>query len=669
MIDQPENHLPVTLELQENIAIITIDNPPVNAMAHAVRCGLRDCLNQLDQTSPAGVLIRCSGKTFVAGADIREFDRPPMEPSLPELLDRLEALPIPILAELHGSVFGGGLELALACHYRIARPGTRLAFPEINLGLLPGAGGTQRAPKLMGSLSAMELMLSGKPISAQQAREQGLINEVTDIDAISWLKQRLFDNGTQRKSAPGKNAAVPKLEPQQTKAFELKRQQLLKKKPWDKASQYIVDCVELSLQCEYDDGQTKARELFVELAGSDESRALRHLFFAERQAASVKNIAAGKARDDISQVSIIGAGTMGTGIAMCFASAGIAVNLIETSEKSLQKGLEKIRENYQRSVDRNRISGQTMDVCLQKIKGSIQLTDAALSDLVIEAVFENLDVKQALFEKLDTICQPDTILATNTSYQDVNKMAAVTSRPENVLGLHFFSPANIMKLLEVVQGSETSDKTLATAMFLARKIGKIPVISGVCYGFIGNRMLLPYALEAQTLLLEGAMPEQIDSAMEHWGMAMGPLAVADLAGLDIGYKARKARKLSSEESAGFRVADLLVEMGRLGQKTGAGFYRYTSGSGKRIVDESVCELIETVAGYMGISRRTISDSEIVERLLNALISEGADLLEEGIARRASDIDVVFCNGYGFPRHRGGPMYHAEVLKNKKAEAL
>lgn len=651
---------PVTLEMLDDIAVITIDNPPVNALSQPVRAGLLAACEQAGQRGSQALVLHCAGRTFIAGADIRELGRPIQEPLLPDVLDRIEACAVPVIAAIHGTALGGGLETALAAHFRIAAPDARLGFPEVNLGLLPGAGGTQRSPRLIGIQAALELMMGGKPIDAPRALQLGLVDRLAEGDlaaaAVAYARE-LIDTG----HAPRRTADLP-LDASSVPHdfFAEYRATVARKSRGLPAPQRIIDCVEQATRERFSDGCAFEREQFMHLLHSPESAGLRHVFFAEREAGRVAGLPADCPLRPVGSVGIIGAGTMGGGIAMSFANAGIPVTLLEVSQEALDRGLAVCRNNYQRSVAAGRFSARQAEQCLGRISGATDYPALADADLLIEAVFENPDIKKTVFRKLDEVCKPGAILASNTSYQDINAIAAVTSRPQDVLGMHFFSPANVMKLLEVVRAEKTADDVLATVMKLARTIRKVPVLAGVCYGFIGNRMLQGYFREAQMLLLEGATAAQVDQAMESFGMAMGPLAVADLAGLDIGYKARRAiADLPDHPSV--HVADQLVEMGRNGQKSGAGFYRYDPATRKRQDDPEVAELVRAEAARLGIRPRSFSAEEIVERAIYPLINEGARILAEGIAQRPGDIDIVYVYGYGFPAHRGGPMFYADTV--------
>ena len=649
---------PVNYTLTDGISVISVDNPPVNALSQAVRQGLLDAFIKAENDASEAVLLMCGGRTFIAGADISEFGKPPQEPWLPEIFDRIEASDKPVIAALHGTALGGGFETALASHYRCAVTGAKVGFPEVKLGLLPGAGGTQRTPRLAGVAAALDLMTSGVPVTASQAVELGLVDKIIEGDlqegALDWARELVAAGGPVRRSS---EQPVPEYD---AGIFDQHRAALEKRARGQIAPQKIIDCVEGATTLAFTDGMKLEREKFFELMQGAQSAALRHFFFAERQAGKVEGLTRDTPVRDVDSVGIIGGGTMGGGIAMSFANAGIPVTMIEINNEALERGLSIIDRNYAGSVKRGKLSEEKAAQCRALITGSTDYASLADLDMVIEAVFEDPELKKQIFAKLDGVCKPGAILATNTSYQDVDAIAAVTSRPQDVIGTHFFSPAHIMKLLEVVRGQQTADVVLATCMKLAKRIRKVPVVSGVCYGFIGNRMLQPYGQQSQLLLLEGATPEQIDRAMENFGMAMGPLRVFDLAGLDIGYKARQA--LSDEEKgdpATYRVPDLLVEAGRLGQKSGAGFYSYDENR-RPTPDPVVHEIIEQAAVDLGVERRTISDEEIVDRLISALVDEGRKIVDEGIAQRASDIDVVYVYGYGFPAFRGGPMHYAEA---------
>jgi 3-hydroxyacyl-CoA dehydrogenase len=651
---------PVSYELLGDIGVMSIDSPPVNALSHAVRQGIQDAFRTAEGDASKALLIICEGRTFVAGADIKEFGQPPKEPYLPDLLNELEALSKPVIAAIHGTALGGGFELCMASHYRCAVASAKIGLPEVKLGLMPGAGGTQRAPRLAGISASLSLITSGNPISTESAETSGLIDRIIAGNlregAIAYA-QEIVDKGarcrrTSELPAPDADAAT---------SAEY-RKQLAKKARGQIAPQRIVDCVEVASRLPFPDGLQKERDTFVELMSGSQSAGMRHMFFAERKAARVSGLAKETQLRDVASVAVIGAGTMGSGIAMNFANAGLHVKLLEVNDDALGRGLEIIARNYAGGVKRGKMSEADAIEKRNLIQGTTDYADLGDADLVIEAVFEDLSLKQDVFERLDDVCKPGAILATNTSYQDVNKIAAVTRRPADVIGLHFFSPAHIMKLLEVVRADETADDVLATCMAMAKKIRKVPVVSGVCYGFIGNRMLQHYGREAQLCLIEGGTPETIDTAMQQWGMAMGPLRVFDLAGLDVGYKARKGLPVEKRgDPKAYRIPDDLVEMDRLGQKSGAGFYTYDSETRGYDFDDVSLSVIEHAAEALGVERREIDANEIVDRLIYALINEGMRIVEEGIAQRPSDIDVVYVYGYGFPAYRGGPMHYADAV--------
>ena len=650
----------VQYHLQDSIGIIRIDNPPVNALSQAVRQGVADALKAAATDDARAVLIVCIGKTFIAGADITEFGKPPQPPSLPELIAAIESHPRPVVAVLHGNALGGGLEVAMAAHYRCALPGTRLGLPEVNLGLLPGAGGTQRLPRLVGVKAAMDMILGGKPINADRAQTVGLVDALVEGDpetaGIAFAQKLLQENAAPR---PTGERAVPDIPG--ASYFDTERQRVASRFRGQIAPGFIVDLVEKATHLPVEEGMVLERERFIECRNSPQSAALRHVFFAERATGKVPGISTDLAVRPVAQVAVIGAGTMGGGIAMNFAQAGIAVTLVETGQEALDRGLALVRKNYETSQKRGRFTAEQIQTYLSNITGTTDYADIGEVDVVVEAVFENLAVKKEVFAKLDATCKPDCIMATNTSYLDIDAIAAATKRPEQVIGAHFFSPANVMKLLEVVRADKTADDVIVTFMKLAKTIGKIPVLVGVCHGFVGNRMLKGYARQAQLLLLEGATPEQVDHAMQEWGMAMGPLAVGDLAGLDIGYRSRRDQGIEPGSQMETALPDMLVEMERLGQKSGAGYYRYDPTSRAREVDPEVIALTRSLAKKWGVTQREITTEEIVDRLSLALANEGAAIVDEGIASRPGDVDVVYLNGYGFPKWRGGPLFYADSL--------
>ncbi|MEE8307717.1 MAG: 3-hydroxyacyl-CoA dehydrogenase NAD-binding domain-containing protein, partial [Gammaproteobacteria bacterium] len=633
------------------------------AFSHAVMAALMNAIIEADASNSLAILLHCAGRTYVAGADITEFGKPPKDPWLPAVFNRLEDCSKPVVAAVHGFALGGGLESVIASHYRIATPTARLGLPEVKLGLLPGAGGTQRAPRVMGVEASLDLMLSGKPVSAAAALKSGLIDRIAQGDlleaALAYTRELVDSGAGPRRSS---TLAIDSAHLAED-FFEQKRTAVARKTRGLPAPQFIIECVELATSLDFDQGSEFERKRLQELMDSPESAGLRHIFFAERAASKIGGIDRKTPLRSLDSVGIIGAGTMGGGIAMNFANAGIPVTLLEINQEALDHGLGICRKNYERSAAKGRFTLEQVEQFMDLISGTTSYDDLATADLVIEAVFEDPQIKYDVFRKLDEVCKPGAILASNTSYQDIDAIAAVTSRPQDVLGMHFFSPANVMKLLEVVRGEKTADDALATVMKLAKKIRKIAVLSRVCYGFIGNRMLGGYFREAQMLLLEGPTPSQVDAAMQSFGMAMGPLAVADLAGLDIGYKARKALP-DQPDHPSIHVANQLVEMGRLGQKTGAGYYKYDPQTRKRMADPEVEAMIRAEADRLGIEARSFSDEEIVARVIYPLINEGARILEDGIAQRSSDIDVVYIYGYGFPAHRGGPMFYADTVGAK-----
>ena len=652
----------VSYQLEGDIGVIRLNNPPVNALSHVLRTGIQDAVTQAQNDASLALILICEGRTFIAGADISEFGKPPMLPSLPELLVVIEASQKPIIAAIHGTALGGGLETALACHYRCALSSAQVGLPEVKLGLLPGAGGTQRVPRLTGVKAALDLMTTGTPIAAAQAHNIGLIDKVVEGDLLSAaleFAKEVIAQGAELKQVSAidvdKAAASDEF-------FVNYRKTLSKRFRGQEAPQRIVECVEAALNSAFDEGLKVERRLFVECMQSSQSAALRHMFFAERMSSKVKDLPKDTQLKDIKRVGIIGGGLMGGGIAMNFVNVGIPVTLLEISQEALQRGTELIAKNYAMTVSKGKLTVELAAQRQDMITGTTDYNDLAEMDLVIEAVFENLDIKKQVFSKLDKVCKQGAILASNTSYQDVNLIAQSTSRPQDVIGLHFFSPANVMKLLEIVRGDETSDEVVATSMAIAKSIKKVPALSRVCYGFIGNRMLRHYARESQLCLLEGSTPQDIDAVMQNFGMAMGPLAVGDLAGIDIGYKAREGlTDVQKGDVRTYCIADALYEMGRLGQKTGAGYYQYDPNTRQRIVDPVVLEVIEAQAKKRGVERKVISDKTILERLTFALINEGFKILEEGIAQRPSDIDVVYAFGYGFPAYRGGPMFYADSI--------
>ena len=651
----------VSYSIRDKIGIISVDNPPVNALAQRVREGILDAIRKAQKDKSEAVVLCCEGRTFIAGADITEFGKPPKEPGLPEVLSALENSSKPVIAAIHGTALGGGFEVALACHYRCAIASARVGLPEVKLGLLPGAGGTQRLPRVAGVKAALDIITSGNPVPAKKAHDMGLINEIIEGDllegAIGYARD-LVDSGAPLKRIRDINIDPTTIEPG---FFEQARKRVNARARGQIAPDRIVSCLEAAVNLPFDKAIERERELFRELVTSPESAAMRHIFFAERQAAKIKGLPRETPVREVKQAAIIGGGTMGGGIAMCFANVGIPLVLLEVNEEALDHGLKIIRKNYGITVKRGKLAESDVRQRMGLITGTTDYADIANADFVIEAVFENLDLKKEIFARLDETCKAGAILATNTSYQDVDAIAAATSRPQDVVGTHFFSPANVMRLLEVVRGEKTADDVLATTMGLGKRIGKVCALSGVCYGFIGNRMLTGYGREAQLLLLEGCTPQQVDSTLEKFGMAMGPVAMGDLAGLDVGYKARQSRKTEGDDPRPYAVSTRLVESGRLGQKSGAGYYNYDSETRARISDPEVEAMIREEAEKFGIEQREISEEEIIARCMYPLVNEGAKILEEGIAQRASDIDIVYVYGYAFPAAKGGPMCYADQM--------
>jgi len=656
----------VDFQKQGSIGVITLNNPPVNALSvnKGVVQGILDALKEGDHDHHIrAFVIIGGGRNFSGGADISEFGKPydPGKATLPDALAYMDTVTKPIVAAISGPTMGGGLELALGCHYRIALTGAQIALPEVKLGILPGAGGTQRSPRLMGVAKALDLMVAGDPISSEQAKEAGLVDEVVSGDlraaAISYANRLLKENQGARRASQ----LVASIDDPQA-FFAAARERIGKTWRGYPAPLAIVTCVEAAVSLPFAKGVALERQEFQKLVKSDESRALRHLFFAERQVSKIPDVPDDTATREIKSAALIGAGTMGGGIAMNFANAGIPVKMLELNQAALDKGLGIVRKNYAATVSKGRLTQDAMDKRMSLFKGVTRYEDIKDVDIVIEAVFEDMAVKKQVFAELDKVCKPGAILASNTSTLDVNEIAAVTSRPQDVLGLHFFSPANVMKLLEVVRARKTSKDVLATALKLSKAIKKVGVVAGVCDGFIGNRMLHGYFREAGFLLEEGALPQQVDKVIEDFGFAMGPFRVGDLAGLDVGWYIRKRQAATRPAHLRYsKVADQVCELGRFGQKTGAGWYRYEAGNRNPIPDPIVEDLIVKASKEAGIKRRQITNQEILERCIYALVNEGAEILEEGIALRASDIDVVYVHGYGFPRYRGGPMFYADMV--------
>jgi len=646
----------VSMRTEDDVAVVTIDNPPVNAMKYEVRVGLLDLVSRaIDDPAISAVVIACAGRTFVAGADITEFGKPARQPTGIAIIEAIEAGRKPVIAAMHGTPLGGGLELALGCHFRVAAPDTRLGLPEIKLGIIPGGGGTQRLPRLVGMDKAMAMILMGEPIPAREALDAGLVDEIIEGDLVAGA------TGFARRVAAEKRPLVltrnrdEKLAAaRDLAAFDAAAANYTKRARGQNAPAAAVEALRAALTLPVADALKRERELFLELVAGDQSKAQRHIFFAEREAAKVPDLAGVKPHD-VKRAAVLGAGTMGGGIAMCFANAGIPVMVVDTGAEALARGLDVVTRNYRSTAARGGLAADEMEARIGRIAATTDLAAVADADIVIEAVFEEMGVKQDVFGRLDRIVKPGAVIASNTSYLDIDVLARSTARPEAVVGMHFFSPANVMRLLEVVRGAATSRETLATAIAVGRKLGKVPAVVGVCHGFVGNRMLRLRGVEAERLLLEGALPQEIDGALTGFGFPMGPFAMADLAGLDVGWRMRKAQGLTAP------IADQLCERGRYGQKTSRGFYLYEPGSRTPKPDPGVEQLIVDTATRRGIARGAIGKDEIVERLLFPMINEGARILREGIARRPGDIDVIWVYGYGFPVYRGGPMYYADSV--------
>jgi 3-hydroxyacyl-CoA dehydrogenase len=651
----------VSLAVTDGVALITLRNPPVNALSAAVRGGLRDAVlaAEADQAVRA-IVLTGNGKMFCAGADISEFGKTPIPPSLPETIAVIEACAKPVVAAINGGALGGGAEIALGCHARIAAAAATIGLPEIKLGLLPGAGATQRLPRLIGPARAFKLMLDGNPITAPDALALRIIDEVAegDVLAAATRKALALVGQTPRRSS----AATEGLTDEERAAFEAAAASAIKREPQAPNVAALVDAVRAALDKPFAEGMAIERAHFMALLADDRSKALRHVFFAERAATRIAGLPRDTKARPLARAAVVGGGTMGGGIAMCFANAGIPVTIIETSDENLQRGLARVAQTYDISVKRGSLTQAARDLRMQLIDGKVGLEAAADADIVVEAAFEEMTLKQEIFGTLDRIAKPGAVLATNTSYLDVNVIAAATSRPQDVLGMHFFSPANVMKLLEVVRGEKTAPDVLATAVQLAPRLGKLPVVVGVCYGFVGNRMLAARTRQAERVLIEGALPQDVDEAITGFGFRMGPFAMADLAGLDIGWRIRRATGKTAP------VADALCEAGRLGQKTGAGYFCYQPGDRTARPDPVVADIIASVAAGLGVTRHPIEPEAIVERLIYPMINEGARILEEGIAARPGDIDVVWLNGYGWPSWRGGPMYFADQVGLAKIAA-
>ena len=645
------------LDRHDIVGIVTIDSPPVNALSAAVRGGILDNVKAAIADPEIKVIVlTCGGRTFIAGADITEFGKPPKPPALNDVLSTIENSPKPVIAAIHGTALGGGLEVALACHYRVATKDAKLGLPEVKLGLLPGAGGTQRLPRAVGPELAVKMIVGGDPIGAAEAHKAGLIEEIVEgpaSGAEAFARKVVAENRPLRKlrDDDSKLAAAKADRSIFTNAVAA----ITKKSRGLEAPFAAADAVGYAIDLPFDEGLKREREGFLKLLTSDQSKAQRYAFFAEREAAKIAGVPEGTKGRKVDRVAIIGAGTMGGGIAMSFANAGIPVTLIETAEEQLKRGMGVMQKNWEATAARGGIPADAPAKRMALIDGKVGLEHVKDADLVIEAVFETMAVKKEVFGKLDQYAKPGAVPASNTSYLNIDAIAAETSRPQDVLGMHFFSPANVMKLCEIVRAEKTAPDALVTAVSIARKIAKVPAVVGVCDGFVGNRMLAQRGKQAEKLLFEGALPQQVDAVVTKFGMPMGPFAMGDLAGLDIGWRSRKDRGIKSE------IADALCEAGRFGQKTGKGYYKYEAGSRAPLPDPDVEKLIDETLAKLGLKRRAVSDEEILERMMYPMINEGAKILAEGIAARPSDIDVVWLYGYGWPIYRGGPMYWADSV--------
>lgn len=647
----------VKLERHDEVGIVTVDSPPVNALSAAVRGGILECIKAA-VADPAikGIVLTCAGRTFIAGADITEFGKPPKSPALNDVLSEIENSPKPVVAAIHGTALGGGLEVALACHFRVAVKEAKLGLPEVKLGLLPGAGGTQRLPRAVGPELAVKMIVGGDPIGAAEALKNGLIEEIVEGPASggeAFVRKLLAEKRPLRRLRDDDSKlAAAKVD---RSIFTNAVAAMTKKSRGLEAPFAAADAVGYAIDFPFDEGLKKEREGFLKLVASDQSKAQRYAFFAEREAAKIAGVPEGTKSRPVNRVAILGAGTMGGGIAMSFANAGVPVTLIETGEEQLKRGLGIMQKNWEATAARGGIPADAPAKRMALITGVVGIENVGDADLVIEAVFETMAVKKEVFGKLDQFAKPGAVLASNTSYLNIDEIAKSTKRPQDVLGMHFFSPANVMKLCEIVRADKTAPDALVTAVTIARKIAKVPAVVGVCDGFVGNRMLAQRGKQSEKLLFEGALPQQVDAVVTKFGMPMGPFAMGDLAGLDIGWRSRKDRGIKSE------IADALCEAGRFGQKTGKGYYKYEAGSRSALPDPEVEKLIDETLARLGRKKRVVSDEEILERMMYPMINEGAKILEEGIAARPSDIDVVWLYGYGWPIYRGGPMFWADTV--------
>jgi len=649
-------------EQRGDVAVITMENPPVNGLGYELRKGIMEGLRRaFADVSVKAVVLTGAGKAFSGGADIREFNSPKVnaEPNLHTVIRAIEAAAKPVVAAIHSVAMGGGLELALGCHFRVAAPGAQIALPEVKLGLLPGGGGTQRLPRLIGLEPALNMIVSGNPVKSEKFKGTKLFDEIVEGDlidgAVAFARKALAEN----RGLP--KVRDLKVQHPDAQAFlQFARNTVTAMSRNYPAPKNCLEAVAASL-LPFDEGMARERLLFLELMESPESRALRHVFFGERAASKIPDVPEDTPLREIKSAAVIGAGTMGGGIAMNFANAGIPVTVLEVKQEALDKGLAIIRRNYENTAKKGRLTAEDVEKRTGLIRGTMAYEDLKDADIVVEAVFEDMAVKEAVFRKLDEVMKPGAILASNTSTLDVDKIAMFTKRPQDVIGTHFFSPANVMRLLEIVRGAKTGKDVLATTMKLAGRIRKLGVVSGVCDGFIGNRMINQYSRQAGYMLEEGATPQQVDRAIERMGFAMGPFRMADLAGNDVGWFIRKRHYAEHPDAKFPKFADKICELGRFGQKTGAGYYKYEAGKRDAIPDPLIEEMLVKYRAELGITPRKLSDDEIVHRLMFALVNEGAKILEEGIAMRASDIDMIYLTGYGFPAYRGGPMLYADMV--------
>ena len=654
---------PVSISMQGDIAVVTVDSPPVNTLSREVRAGLKECFEALrGRAEVKAVVLACAGKTFLSGGDMREFETGVQAPGYHEVLRLIEDSTMPVVAALYGTVMGGGLETAIACHYRVAQEGTKLGLPEITLGIIPGAGGTQRMPRLIGLEPALDMMLSGKPLTVADAQKVSLVDTAVAGDvtaaAVAYARELIAAGKGPRRTREMRIAGADKA----GEIIAARRAQAAKTFRNRNSYNVLLDAAQAAAELPFDAGIGRERELSNEVERAVEGRAFRHLFFSERELRKIPGLPADVKARKVAKVGIVGAGTMGGGIGMCFANAGIPVTIVDTAQANLDRGLAIIRKNYERSVSRGSLKPEQLEQRLALIAPTLDYAALNDADLIIEAVFENMALKKEIFANLDAVAKPGAVLGTNTSTLDIDEIAAVTKRAQDVIGLHFFSPANVMQLLEIVQCAKTAPDVVMTALDVARTIRKVGVVAKVCYGFIGNRMMDPYGREAERCVLEGATPAEVDAALEDFGMAMGILAVYDMAGIDIGHLTRVARAhLLPKDPTFYRPTALLTERGWLGQKAGRGYYRYDSADRKRTPDPEAIAMFAEEAKRLGVPQRKPSKQGIQERCLYAMINEGALLLEEGIAVRASDIDIVYASGYGFPRYRGGPMFYADTV--------